>query len=185
MEKKISIIVIVTVIALLFGFLFSYIQISLLQNQIIELQAENSELTDQINQLQDQKNELHEENSELQQQLDLLQKRVNFEPEVEISKFSAPEGWQYIGGTTKMLDCIIVISNTGLIDLEGLTLEVQRRDLEEEPKKVTYELNVFPAGETIEIQYTSTSNYDLGFDFSYVATLKFGEVVLDAKYLLS
>jgi TolA-binding protein len=185
MEKRISVIVAVTVVALLVGFLFGYIQISELQNQITELQAENSQLKDQINQLQDQNNDLQEENSELQQQLDLLQKRISFEPEVEITKFSAPEGWQYMGGTTKWLDCIIVISNTGLTDLEGLTLEVQRQDSGEERNKVTYELDMLPAGETTEIQYTSTSNYDLGFDFRYVATLKFGEVVLDVKYLLS
>jgi FtsZ-binding cell division protein ZapB len=169
--------------AVLFAIIAASIATWFVHTQISELQSQNSDLQNQINELQEQNRDLQEENGELKQQLDLLQKRVNFEPEVLITNFSSPYGWQYMGGMTGFIQFNIAISNTGISDVEGLTLEIKRLNVDEDPLNITRKLAILHAGETTEIGADFVYSYELGFRLSYVATLKLGEMVLDVQYL--
>lgn len=177
MNKKIvASVFLIVIIAASIGTWFVHTQIS-------ELQSQNRDLQNQIDELQEQNRDLQEENGELKQQLDLLQKLVNFEPEVLITNFSSPYGWQYMGGTKGFIQFNIAISNTGISDVEGLTLEIKRLNVDEDPLNITKKLDILHAGETIEIQASFVYDYGSGFRLSYVATLKLGEMILDVQYL--
>ena len=180
-KMKVIAIMVVTVIALSVAVWLVHIHIS-------ELQIQNSDLQNQINELQDQNRELQDENDELQEQLDLLQKRVDFSPDVIITKFSSKDGWWNPVGVTLALDLNITIENTGISDIDGLTLEIKRRSLDEDPYNITKRLDILYAGESAEIYdsiFTGIQFFAAEFrNRSFVATLKLGDVVLDEKYLL-
>ena len=198
MKKRISVIVTVTVVALLVGVLFGYIYISNLQNQIGELQAENSELTDQITQLQDQKNELEEENSELQEQNDKLErqntelqnmllKEVNYvgllAGNVKITSLSIHHpGLIVFGHARWTFD--VTIQNTGLVDLMGATLNVKMPSGDYSYYWTsTLQLENIGSGDecTISMEAASDINGYMAYftPSSYVAVLKLDNIVLD------
>jgi len=156
--------------------------------QISELQSQNSDLQDEVDELHGQNRDLQDENDELQEQLDLLQKRVDFSPDVIITKFSSKDGWWNPVGVTLALDLNITIENTGISDIDGLTLEIKRRSLDEDPYNITKRLDILYAGESAEIYdsiFTGIQFFAAEFrNRSFVATLKLGDVVLDEKYLL-
>jgi uncharacterized protein YlxW (UPF0749 family) len=99
-------------------------------NKISELQSQNNDLQKQVNELQDQNRELEDENDELQKQLDLLQKRVDFSPEVQITDFSSGAGWLNVVGMTIAIGLDVTIQNTGISDVDGLTLEIKRLNVD-------------------------------------------------------
>jgi FtsZ-binding cell division protein ZapB len=160
----------------------------LVHTQISELQIQNGDLQEQVNELQDQNRDLQDKNDELQEQLDLLQKRVDFSPEVLITKFSSKDGWWNPVGVTLALDPNITIENTGISDIDGLTLEIKRRNLDEDPYNITKRLDILHAGESTEIYdsiFTGIQFFTAEFrNRSFVAILKLGDVVLDEEYLL-
>ena len=160
----------------------------LVNNQISELQSQNKDLQDKVDELQDQNRDLQDENDELHEQLDLLQKRVDFSPEVVITEFSSLGGWRNPVGVTLEEVFNVTIENTGISDIDGLTLEIKRLNLEEDPYNITKRLDILHAGETTEIQdsiITGIDHYAAEFlNRSFVATLKLGEVVLDERHLL-
>jgi len=182
MNKKITLsTVLIAIIALALASWAVHNQLSELQNQIDKLQAENSELQDQNRDLQDQ-------NDELQEQLDLLQKWLDYEPEVLITNFSSRLGWFNPVGVTVAIFFDIKIANTGISDVEGLTLEIKRLNFDEDPYNITRKLDILHAGETTEIGANIVISMERYFDEflnrSLVATLKLGEVVLDVRHLL-
>jgi len=158
------------------------------QSQISELQSQNSDLEHQINELQDQNRDLQDENDELQEQLDLLQKRVDFSPYVQITQFSSKEGWWNPVGVTVALDFNVTIVNTGMSDIEGLTLEIRRLNVDEDPYNITRRLDILPAREKTEIYdhmfLGMTFYFDEFINRSLVATLRLGDVVLDVRHFL-
>lgn len=180
-KRKVLAIILVTVIALSIAAWFVH-------NQISELQGQNSDLQHQINELQDQNRDLQDKNNELQEQLDLLQKWIDDAPEVLITEFSSQYGWWNPVGVAVAVIFNITISNTGISDVEGLTLEVTRLNFDEDPYNITRKLGILHAGETTEIQDDIVISMDLYFaefhNRSFVATLKLGEVVLYVRHLL-
>jgi uncharacterized protein YlxW (UPF0749 family) len=187
MNRKSLAIILVMVIASSVAAWFVNNQIGELQNQNSNLQHQLNEVQDQNDELQGQNGELQEENDELQQQLDLLQKRINFEPEVQITKFSSQAGWMNVVGMTIAIGIDITISNIGISDIEGLTLEVKRLRVDEDPYNVTKKLDVLQAKEKTEIPVGLVEGWNTYFDEFHSrtleATLKLGDVVLDVRYL--
>jgi hypothetical protein len=185
---KVSAVILVIVVSLSIAAWFIHNQISCLQHQNSNLQDHINELQDHINELQDQNRDLHDKNDELQKQLGLLQKRIDYEPEVLIENFSSPYGWQNVVGMTIAITFNVTIRNTGISDIEGLTVEIKRFKVDEDPYNLTRKLDILHAGETTEFQDSFIVGWNLYFsnfhDRSLVATLKLGEVVLDVRYLL-
>ena len=186
--KKISVILTVVVVALLIGVLFSCIQISELQNQIGELQAQNSELHEENSYLQDQNSNLQNQSDEMMAQVDLLQSKLDFEPRVRITVFSSQAGWLNVVGMTLAISLDITVINTGFSALDGLTLDVRRYAVDEDPYSHTIDLGSLNAGEKIETADAYIEGWDTYFsEFrgrGLVATLKFGDVVLDTRFLM-
>jgi TolA-binding protein len=183
-NRKILAVATVTVVALLVVALFAYNQISQLQNQVSELESQNSDLQNQINDLQEQNSDLQDENDELQQQLDLQQKWLDYQPQVRITEFSGGGWWNPVG-VTLALDFTIKIHNSGISDVEGLTLEIKRSGFDEDPFAFTKRLDILLAGNITEIHHSifmSLSDYDEYQNSAFVATLKLGDVVLHARY---
>jgi FtsZ-binding cell division protein ZapB len=180
MKRTALAIVLITVIVLSIATWFVHSQISELQNQISDLQAQNSELRDQNRDLQDK-------NDELQEQLNELQKQIDDARNVMITGFSSLRGWWNPVGVAMVVDLDITILNTGINDVEGVTLEIKRSDFDEDPFNRTRTFGILHAGETIEIQESIVVSMDRYFDEFYnsafVATLKLGEVVLDVRTL--
>jgi FtsZ-binding cell division protein ZapB len=174
--------------AILIAIIAASIATWFVHSQISELQSQNSDLQHQINELQDQNRDLQDKNDELQEQLDLLQKRIDFSPEVLITEFSSAYGWLNLVGVAISIDLKITISNIGISDVEGLTLEIKRLNVDDDPHNVTIRLGILHAGETTEFLYC----YDLDWNVyvsefhnrSLEAALKLGEVVLDARHFL-
>jgi len=164
----------VTVVSILVTALFVYSQISELQNQISKLQAENNELQDQ--------------KRELENQLDTLQKLLDYGPEVQITNFSSRMGWWNPVGVSMLVIFDITISNNGISDVEGLTLEIKRYNIDEDPYNKTKRLSILNAGETIAFQtdvFVGMQTYfDEFYKRSFVASLKLGEVVLYVRHYL-
>jgi uncharacterized protein YlxW (UPF0749 family) len=129
-------------------------------SQISELQAQNSELHDQNRDLQDK-------NDELQEQLNELQKQIDDARNVMITEFSSLHGWWNLVGVTMAVELDITILNTGINDVEGLTLEIKRSNFDEDPFNRTRTLGILHAGETIEIQESIVVNMDRYFDEFY------------------
>jgi hypothetical protein len=174
--------------AFLTAIIAASITIWFVYSQIGDLQSQNGDLRQQINELEDQNRKLEEQKGELQEQLDLLQKRINFAPEVLIEEFSSQYGWWNPVGVAVAIIFNLTITNTGISDVEGLTLEIKRLNFTEDPYNVTRKLDILHAGETAEVQHDILISMDHYFaefsDRSFVATLKLGEAVLDAKHLL-
>jgi FtsZ-binding cell division protein ZapB len=187
-KRKTAAIILVTVIALSVAGWFVHNQISELLSQNSDLQHQMNELQDQNDELQAQNGELQDENDELQQQLDLLQKRINFEPEVRITEFSSRGGWMNVVGMTIAISIDITISNIGISDIEGLTLEIKRLGVDDEdPYNITRNLSILHAKEKTEIPVGLIEDWDVYFDEFHnrtlEATLKLGDVILDVQYL--
>jgi FtsZ-binding cell division protein ZapB len=182
-SKKILAVATVTIVALLVAALFAVNQICQLQNQVSELDGQNSDLQNQMNDLQEQNSDLQDENDGLQQQLDLQQKWLDYQPQVRITEFSGGGWWNPVG-VTLALDFTIKIYNSGISDVEGLTLEIKRYGFDEDPFAFTKKLDIL-AGNTTEIHhsiYMGLSDYDEYQNNAFVATLKLGDAVLDVGY---
>lgn len=152
-----------------------------LQQQINELQEQNAEL-------QGQNRDLQGKNDELQEQLNLLQKRLDFNPRVLITNFSSQYGWQNVVGMTIAMTFNVSVQNFGISDIEGLTVEIKRLNIDEDPHNITRKLDVLHAGETIEFREIFVIGWDLyfgGFHYrSLEASVKLGEVILDVRYFM-
>jgi hypothetical protein len=174
MNKKItaSIILIVIVVASVAAWLVN--------NQISELQIQNSDLQNQVNELQDQ-------NKELQEQL-TAQK-------VMITTFFIT-GHSNPGGIMWNTDFIVRIQNNGTRDVHGLYLTfnvisnytVERGLYMFQPyvggikMGEHYEIDTLKRGETQEIQGTIFNNMDDSMKLSgssFVVTLKLNNYVVD------
>ena len=111
-----------------------------------------------------------------------------YEPEVVITEFFSLGGWRNPVGVTLEVVFNVTVENTGISDIDGLTLEIKRLNLEEDAYNITKRLDILHAGETTEIQdsiITGIDHYAAEFlNRSFVATLKLGEVVLDERHLL-
>ena len=152
-----------------------------LQQQINELQEQNAGL-------QGQNGDLQEENDQMQEQLDLLQKRLDFNPRVLITNFSSQYGWQNVVGMTIAMTFNVSVQNFGISDIEGLTVEIKRLNVDEDPYNITRKLDVLHAGEAIEFREIFVIGWDLYFggfhDRSLGASVKLGEVILDVRYFM-
>ena len=151
MSKKILAVATVTIVALLVAALFAVNQICQLQNQVSELDGQNSDLQNQMNDLQEQNSDLQDKNDGLQQQLDLQQKWLDYQPQVRITEFSGGGWWNPVG-VTLALDFTIKIYNSGISDVEGLTLDIKRYGFDEDPFAFTKKLDII-AGNITEIAY--------------------------------
>lgn len=100
-----------------------------------------------------------------------------------IKEFSA-SGWGNPAGVTMMVFFNVTIVNNGSRDLDGVTLEIKRSDLESDPFNITKPLGILQKGETTEIQDIILAiNMNLYFDefynSSFIATLKLDDFALD------
>jgi hypothetical protein len=133
-NRKLLAFVTITAVALLFGTLFVYIQITKLQNQICDLQANNSALEVQISEFQTQlnetRNQLDETQSQLKEQQDNL-KDITYELALKrqlgvlIANFTWVGDFNPIGGLTISYSVIVRVRNNDVVDVSGLTLNVR------------------------------------------------------------
>lgn len=184
-KKAVAFALIIIIAASAFAWLV-YNNISELQTQINELKAQNKEQQEQNSDLQDENNELQEQNKGLQEQLNELQKKIDNAAKVMITEFSSG-GWFNPVGVAMSADFNVTVSNTGIDDVEGLTLEIKRLNFDEDPYNITRKLDILHAGETTEIRDFIIISMDLYFDSfyhsSFVATLKLGGLVLHERTL--
>ena len=143
--------------AILIAIIAASIATWFVHTQISELQAQNSELRNQLNQVN----------------------RVN------ITDFSS-NGWMNPVGVGIEIDFHVVILNTGINDVGGVTLEIKRLDLDVDPFNITRTLGILHAGETTEIGQLyiviSIKQYADEFRYSeFVATLKLGDAILNVS----
>jgi len=122
-KRKISVIVTMTVIALLFATFFVYSQISELQNQIGALKAQNGAVQDQLSELENQLSELQLQNREQQDRLtdftNELAKARHLR--VEITDWSKGSGGPIVG-LTFIIGIYVIIQNNDVIPVSGLTV---------------------------------------------------------------
>jgi type II secretory pathway pseudopilin PulG len=151
------------------------------------VQSQIGEFQKQVIELQDKNNELQEQNEELQEQINELQKQIDNAAKVMIIEFSSPTGWRNPVGMAMDSIFNVTIMNTGLNDVEGLTLEIKRLNFDEDPYNITRKLDILHSGETTEIQEFIIIGMDLYFDefyySSFIATLKLGGLVLHMRTL--
>lgn len=164
MNRKILAITAVTIVALLVGTLFIYIQINELQNQIWEQKAQISEL---------------------QNQLSDLQEAIG---KVKIVALSV-EGWDNPGGVLYVKPFNVTIQNIGTHDAYGITLNCKITGNQSnlfydfhyaEPLKNT--LDVIHVGESRVMRVFIETSLELASQFSgcnLVASLMFDNIVLD------
>jgi predicted PurR-regulated permease PerM len=143
-----------------------YTQVSELQNQINELQAQNDELQDQIGELQNQ-------NSALQDKLDKMY-------EASPVQVTAVEriGWTPIVGLTIGSHVNVTVQNKGTTELSGLTLTVRLvNNNTEVGRGYVKQIDRLGAGESRE--FSGDILYGLGISFKIESIVKLGDIVLD------
>ena len=170
-ERKALAIIAVTIVALLVGTLFIYIQINELQNQIGKLKAKISELQEQNSELQNQLSELHEAIGK-----------------VKIVALSV-EGWNNPGGLMYVKPFNVTIQNNGIHDAYGITLNCK---ITGNQSSLSYNFHyadplentqdVIHAGESRVMRVFLETSLELVSRFSgcnLVALLMFSNIVLD------
>jgi len=174
----------ITVVSILATALFVYSQISELQNQINELQTQNSYLQNQIGELQAQNSELQDQITELQNQKSSIQDKLRelLGIPVKITEFDWIEGFNPYVSLTFVNEVKVTIENQGMNEVSGITLTVKLLNngtmLYNSQPFVT-EINALNAGESREILgkifWAALSTTPT----QCVSTLTFGDVVLD------
>jgi SMC interacting uncharacterized protein involved in chromosome segregation len=156
----------------------------LVNNQISELQSQNSDLQEQIDELQDQINSLKDQNSELQSQLNELE-NINAAHDVKIAAFEWIGDYHSLGQVNLFQNYKVTIQNIGSNNASGLTLSVKllstatKATIDEH----TYQINTISAGQIMEI----SGDVSVGEIRSYVptavgeTTLTAGDVLLDQQ----
>jgi predicted RNase H-like nuclease (RuvC/YqgF family) len=156
----------------------------LVNNQISELQSQNSDLQNQISELQDQINELQNQNSELQNQLNELE-NINAAHDVKIAAFEWVGDYHSLGQVNLFQNYKVTIQNMGDNNASGLYISVK---LLSTGTKATMEehagpINTISAGQIMEI----SGSVSVGYVGSYVptavgeVTLTVGDVLLDQQ----
>lgn len=164
-KRKMLAIVTVSAIAMLFGALFVYGQISELQNRIGDLQANNSALEVQISDIQTELNEtqsqLNETQSQLREQHDNL-KDITYELALKrqlcvlVTNFTWVGDFNPMVGLTISYSVIVRVRNNDAVDVSGLTLTVRllrKGTLIEvgQSKAFSTQINNLKAGESREV----------------------------------
>jgi uncharacterized membrane protein (DUF106 family) len=183
-KRKILVIVTVTVVSLLVTAVLVYSQISELQNQISELQAQNSDLQNQIKELQDQNTELQNQTSELKKQLNDLQNQTYRELNVEITAFEWIGGFHPVGGVLIESNANVTVQNNEVYAIGGLklslTLVTSTGAKLGSPSVVP--IDTLQAGESREIKgwafWVLGGSFD---DVECVVVLSLGDFVVDEK----
>lgn len=183
MKRKILVIVTVTVVSLLVTAVLVYSQISELQNQISELQAQNSDLQNQIKELQDQNTELQNQTSELKKQLNDLQNQTYRELNVEITAFEWIGDFIPIGGVHIESHVNVTIQNNEAYAIGGLKLNltlVHTSTGAELGSSAVVPIDTLQAGEGREIKgwvpWRAGESFD---DAECVVVLSLGDFVVD------
>jgi len=194
-KRKTSAIVIMTVVALLFGALVVYIQISKLQNQIGDLQAQTGELQNQNSDLQAQVSEIQDKLAKSQNQISAQQdilRDITYELALErplnvlITKFNWVGDFNPIGGLTIGYSVKVTVQNTDATALSGLTLTV-RLLIKGTLTEVKYsrgfsmQINQLKAGESREITGVIYATLDSFNTDSAVCAIRLGvkDITLD------
>ena len=172
MKRKGLALILIIIIAMSSAARLVYNQISELQTQINELQAQKGELQDQNNALQAQVSDLQSQNSVLQDRLD---EKYGASPvQITASKLT---GWSPIVGLTISSQVNVTVQNKGTTELSGLTLTVR---LVYNNTEVGYgyskQINGFRAGETRE--FSGNVLYGISTAFAVESTVKLGDMVL-------
>jgi FtsZ-binding cell division protein ZapB len=179
-KRKILAIATVTVVAVLVGALFGYIQIKDLQNQIGELQTQNDELQYQNSDLQDQISKLHDQINYLQ---DRLEEKLNASYESSPVQIVAVN---YIGGFNPVVGLLIdsqvnvTVMNNSTYPVSGLTLTTKFLESTGKESGLPYTINIdeIQAGESREIK--TWVSWSLGTDHTtLIVTLNLGNLVID------
>ena len=151
-------------------------------NQISELQSQNSDLQNQVNELQDQNQELQDQISELQDHLIELE-NINAAHDVKITHFQWIGGYHHLGQVGLYQIFEVTIKNIGSNNASGLTLSVELLTVGTKTKIDEYhkQIDFICAGEIEEVR----GDVGVGAVGSYfhtalgVATLTLGDVLLD------
>jgi regulator of replication initiation timing len=164
-------------------------QISQLQIQNSDLQKQVDELQDQINELQHQNKELQDQNSELQDQNGELQNQlfelenINAAHDVKITAFAWVGGYSSLGQVNLFQSYRVTIKNMGNNNVSGLTLYVELLSVGTDRTigDYTSQIDFIHAGEIVEIgglvsvgRIGSYAHTAVG-----VITLTVGDVLLD------
>jgi cell division protein FtsL len=121
-KRKAIALILIIVIALSVASWLVYNQISELQNQISELNAQNGDLHEQISELQEQNTELQNQTGELNEQLNELQNRTYRGLDVEIIGFEWFGGWNPFGSLTIEGDANVTVQNNEAYAISGFNL---------------------------------------------------------------
>jgi regulator of replication initiation timing len=191
MNKKIALsIVLIAIVALALATWFVHNQISELQNQISELQAQNSDLQNQIKELQAQNSELQDQNTELQNQTSELKKQLNDLQNqtyrglnVEITAFEWIGGFHPVVGLLIESNANVTVQNNEAYAIGGLRLNLKLVHIStgaELGLPAVVPIDTLQAGESREIK--GWAFWDLGESFDdaeCVVVLSLGDFVVD------
>jgi len=185
MKRKATVIGIITILALLVVAWLIQNHISLLQNQIAELKAQNSEAQDQLSELQNQLNELQLQSGEQQDRLSDFTYQLALERHlsVKIIGFSWIGDFNPVAGLAIDRSVNVTVQNNDVVPLSGLTLAVRLvnedtgKQIGTQGKTSIDRLNVGDAREISGWVITAVSD-DLN-DAVCVTMLKVGGIVLD------
>jgi hypothetical protein len=164
--KRKALAIVIAIIALALASWYVYNSFGVLQNQIIELKAQNDELQDQIGELQNQ-------NSALQDKLDKIY-------EASPVHIIAVEriGWTPIVGLTIGSHVNVTVQNNGFTDLSGLTLIVRLVNNDTEVGHgYVKQIDRLGAGESRE--FSGGILYSLGSSLKIESIIKLGDIILD------
>ena len=191
MKRKALAFVLVIVIVLSGASWLVYNEVSELQNQITQLQEQNSDLQNQIEELQAQNSKLQDQNDGLEDQISELQNQKSGLQDklrellgvpVKITAFDWIEGFNPYVSLTFVNEVKVTVENYGIAEISGITLTVKlvnNGTLLSNSQPFVTRIDALQAGESREISgkiywaaLSTTPTY-------CVSTLTFDDVVLD------
>ena len=183
-RKTVLSVLLIAIIALALASWAVHNQISDLQNQISELQAQNSDLHNQINELQAQNSELQDQITELQNQKSGTQDKLRelLDMPVNITAFDWIEGFNPYVGLTFVNEVKVTVENYGTKEISGIPLTVKLLNngtLLYNSQPFVTEIDALHAGESREISGSIFWAALSTTPTHCVSTLTLGDVVLD------
>lgn len=184
-KRKALALLLIIVIALSVATWLVYNQISELQNQISEQEAQNSDLHEQISELQEQNTELQNQTDVLNEQLNELQNRTYRGINVTIAAFKWLDGWNPYGSLTIAGDANVIVQNNEAYNISGfkLTLTLVNKGTGKALSIQTfYNMGTLHAFEIQEIEtYACYQVGDSLKNADCVVVLSLGNFVVDKK----
>lgn len=179
-KRKTLAIITATVVVMLIGALFGYIQINDLQNRIGELQTQNDELQYQNSDLQDQISKLQDQINNLQYRLEIKLNASYENSPVKIVTVNYIGGFNPIVGLLIDSQVNVTVMNNSTYPVRGLTLTTKFLESTGKESGLPYTINIdeIQAGESREIK--TWVSWSLGTDHTtLIVTLNLGNLVID------